>query len=136
MHAQFWCSGDKMWALPIFWLCTSHSFSMFVWRCVWMCIECVCEGISTFYYANSPWTLVSMKIIKIGMTCKVVYFSLYIPLLCNCISKKHSEQCFKQDSLSMNMENILNLYLIFLSSWEWANLRNVLVWYSLCIYYW
>ena len=79
-----------------------------------MCIESVCEGISTFYYANSPWTLVSMKIIKIGMTCKVVYFSLYIPLLCNCISKKIiSEQCFIQDSLFMNMGNIVDLYLIF-----------------------
>ena len=54
---------------------------------VYECIECVCGGTSTFYYANSPWTLVSMKIIKIGMTCKVVYFSLYSIIVQLCFQK-------------------------------------------------
>ena len=55
-----------------------NSFFMFVvWRCVWICVECVCEVTSIFVYANSPWTLVSMKIIKIGMACTVVYTPCY-----------------------------------------------------------
>ena len=48
--------------------------------CVCVCVleyMNVCEGRSIFVYANSPWTLVSMKIIKIGMACTVVYTPCY-----------------------------------------------------------